>query len=144
MMPDGGSASLLCISFLPENLYRGVGLMLKLFKNDVKFKYPYPHKGHWGQAKSDLQKLYDGTLKRMYGLFPCSLSCRESPVVNHGCQEYLDRLNANETRLQGTTLDRLYEDMVYSGRRRRMSLQMVRQSILGRLSILNNQDSFNE
>ena len=145
MSPDGGSVSLLCIGFMQENLYRGVGLKLKLCKTDVKFAYPYPHKGYLGQFRSDILKCYGRSQKLVIDcLCPCHLCCKENPVVNHGCQEYLDRLDANSTELREITVDKLYEDMVYSGRRRRISMQMVRQSVVGRLSFFKSLNHFGE
>lgn len=109
LLPDRGSLSCLYIVCCQANIYRHVGMELKLYSSS---KY--------GICRSAESKSYMGVFLHDWGrqiknavhmivTLPFVCCCREDFLKYHGCSEYMERIAGNGRHLQHQYLNDLYD-----------------------------------
>jgi hypothetical protein len=108
LLPDRGGVSCAYIFCCNKNIYRHVGIQLRLKPCSFEIKHPTPYHGYMSQVGHDLVKKCRYKMGWILTL-PCHLCCcYQNPFLNHSCKEYVDRLFANSKELRSTTLSELY------------------------------------
>ena len=117
LLPDRGTFSCAYLMCCQTNIYRHVGIQLRLYpQGKLKIKHPTPYHGYWSQFRHDFIKKIRYKMKWAVCL-PCNLvsSCfghhRHNPLINHSCKEYMERLNSVSTELSRLTLEDLYTQL---------------------------------
>lgn len=128
MLPDRGTFSCAYICCFQNYIYRHVGIQLRLesitsatsssedtatTKKKASFQiiHPTPFDGYMLQLVRDFTKKMRYKIAHVI-LFPFRLVCcsdTENPVVNHGVQEYIHRLQAVSGDMDDMTLESLYD-----------------------------------
>ena len=109
MLPDRGTLSCLYLCLCQQNVYRHVGVQLRLKKDSCQFSYPSAYGSCATQAVHDMKKLVKDKVLWVLRL-PCQLCFNSKKIMaNHSCSTYIGRLQASEGRLMTVTLEGLYE-----------------------------------
>ena len=115
LLPDRGSFSCAYILCCQGNVYRHVGVELKLYNGSSGFHVSCSESAEDSYCKvlaRDWWRQVRNAVKLVITLPFCC--CRDDFLKYHGCREYMERLLRNEKELKTKQLNDLYQQSAYS------------------------------